>query len=614
MLRINNLEKAFGAQELFSGVSMQMNPGERLGLVGRNGSGKSTLFRMILGKVEYDVGEIQVPKNYRLGHLEQHLKFSQPNILAETCLGLPDEAKDLSYQAERILFGLGFSQEDLAKAPEEFSGGYQIRINLAKVLVSQPNLLLLDEPTNYLDILSIRWMKQFLRQWPGELILISHDREFMDAVITHTAILHRGGLRKIAGRTEKLYQQILQEEEIHEKTRLNQEKKLKQEREFIDRFRAKASKAKAVQSRLKRLAKLPSLDKLAHLDQLDFNFHYAPFQADRMMEIKGVNFAYDPVQPLIQKLSDRIKPGERIGVIGKNGRGKSTLLRLLAGELSPQSGQIQTHPATEVGYFGQTNIDRLHPELTIEQEVASANPALGITEVRTLCGTMMFSGDQVEKTISVLSGGERSRVLLAKILAHPCNLLLLDEPTNHLDMESIEALLDSLAGFPGTLVMVTHSEMILKDLVTRLLVFQREGLVHFNGGYEEFLEKVGWEEEEGTDSKEASGKAPASPNKKELRKLRGQIIAERSKTLGPLKKEMEEQEAKIVAWEESLKQLRQDMIHAAEAGDSKQLADLGFKIRELEKRVEAGLDQWGAADERHRGLSESFEERLKKLD
>ncbi len=245
MLQINDLAKSFGNQDLFDGVQLQMNPGERLGLVGRNGCGKSTLFRIILGQAEADSGSIRIPKNYQLGHLEQHIRFTQENILEEARLGLAPEEREMTFKVERILLGLGFNPEDFSRSPQEFSGGFQIRINLAKLLLAEPNLLLLDEPTNYLDILSIRWLTRFLKDWPGEMMLISHDRSFMDDVCTHTAILHRGKLRKLEGNTEKLYAQILQDEEIHEKTRANQEKKLKKEQEFIDRFRAKASKATA---------------------------------------------------------------------------------------------------------------------------------------------------------------------------------------------------------------------------------------------------------------------------------------------------------------------------------------------------------------------------------
>jgi ATP-binding cassette, subfamily F, member 3 len=614
MLNLQGLEKSFGGQELFHDVSLSMNPGERLGLVGRNGSGKSTLFRILLGEVEADRGQVRFPKHYRVGHLEQHLHFTRPTILEEACLGLPEGEEEMHYKAERILFGLGFGDEDLSRSPQEFSGGFQIRINLAKVLVSEPNLLLLDEPTNYLDIVSIRWMTRFLRQWRNELILISHDRDFMDGVTTHTAILHRGRLRKVQGGTEKLYAQILQEEEIHEKTRLNREKKLQKEMAFIERFRAKATKASAVQSRLKRLEKMPSLEKLAQLDHLDFSFHDVPFEADRMLELKNLSFHFEEKNPLILDLSLSVKAGDRIAVIGKNGKGKSTLLRLMAGELSPVSGEIDRHPQAKTGYFGQTNIQRLNPSLTIEKEIASVDPDLSVTAVRNICGTMMFSGDQAEKKISVLSGGEKSRVLLGKILAQPCNLLLLDEPTNHLDMESIEALLDSLEEFAGAVVIVTHSEMILDDLVTKLIVFHRGRAEYFPGTYEEFLEKFGWEDE-GEAGGDGKSKA-ASPgiNKKEFRKRRSEIITERSRVLTPLKKEIEKIESGIMGWEAELAKAQEGLAQASEGRDGAAAAERSRKIQALQEDIEKAFERLAQVHTQHEEENKKFEELLARID
>ncbi|MBI5299670.1 MAG: ABC-F family ATP-binding cassette domain-containing protein [Deltaproteobacteria bacterium] len=495
MLSIQNLHKTYGAQVLFDGASLQMTPGEKLGLVGRNGHGKSTLFRLVLGEEDADSGIISLPRNYRIGHLAQHLHFTQPTVLEEACLGLPEGEEWDHYKAERILFGLGFVEEDMSKAPSTFSGGFQIRLNLAKVLVSNPNLLLLDEPTNYLDILSIRWITKFLRAWKNELIIISHDWEFMDSVTTHTAAIHRHKIIKLSGGTEKLYAQIAQDEEIHEKTRVNEEKKRKQVEVFISRFRAKASKASSVQSRVKQLEKMGEKEKLGRIANLDFAFHYASIPAKRLMEVHNLSFHFDSQKPLIHNFNFTIHAGDRIAVIGKNGYGKSTLLNLMAGELNPLHGTIRSHPNLELGYFGQTNIDRLHKKQTVEQEIGSANGALNRTAVRTLCGIMMFSGDNAEKKVGVLSGGERSRVLLGKILAAPANLLFLDEPTNHLDMQSIESLVEAIENFEGAVVIVTHSEMILRAVATRLVLFQHGNAEVFNGGYDDFLEKVGWEEE-----------------------------------------------------------------------------------------------------------------------
>lgn len=592
MIRINNLSKYYGKQTLFENINFQMIAGEHLGLVGRNGHGKSTLFKIILGEEEADEGNITYPKNYKIGHLAQHLNFTEKTILEEGCLGLPEDEKDYQYKVEMILFGLGFSKSDMERAPSEFSGGYQIRLNLTKLLVSNPNLLLLDEPTNYLDIVSIRWITDFLRDWENEFILISHDRDFMDSVTNHTAAIHRHKLRKVKGGTEKLYAQILQEEEIHEKTRVTEEKKRKQEEAFINRFRAQASKAAAVQSRIKRLEKMPSLEQLAHLEHLEFEFQYAPIHAQNLMQVNDLTFYYDEENPLIENLSFNIQAEDRIAIIGKNGKGKSTLLNLLADELTPISGEIKRHDQLQLGLFGQTNIQRLQTNLTVEDEVYSANPNLGRTVVRSICGTMMFSGDKAEKKIAVLSGGEKSRVLLGKILAKPTNFLLLDEPTNHLDMESIETLIESIQDFPGAVVIVTHSEMILKAVATKLVVFQHGKTEFFNGNYEEFLEKIGWEEDE-NDSASNTKKTKNPPqekeinlDKKELRKQRADLITEKAKVLNPLKQEIKLLEKKIQELEEKIKTVNQELIDCSQSNQVSNFVTLSKSLKELQKEMD----------------------------
>ncbi len=619
MLSINQLTKGYGHQTLFEGITLQMTAGERLGLVGRNGSGKSTLFRIILGEEEADAGTITFPRNYRLGHLAQHIHFTKPTLLEEGCLGLPAGEEDDHYKVERILFGLGFTHEDMEKPPSLFSGGYQVRLNLAKVLVSNPNLLLLDEPTNYLDIVSIRWITQFLREWENELIIISHDREFMDDVTTHTAAIHRRSLRKMRGGTEKLYAQIVQDEEIYEKTRQNEEKKRQKEEQFIARFRAQATKASAVQSRIKRLDKMPALEKLAHIDHLDFEFHNAPFFAERLLDARNLSFHFKAENALIEDLSLTIKPKDRIAIIGKNGKGKSTLLNLLAKELTPVSGEVTVHPNLKLGFFGQTNIDRLHKNLTIEQEVQNANPNLSRTAVRNICGTMMFSGDHAEKKISVLSGGERSRVLLGKILAEPANLVLLDEPTNHLDMESIESLIEAIENFEGAVVIVTHSEMILKDLATRLVVFQGGKVDTFEGNYEEFLDRVGWEEEnEGKPKKKAmkvetESDTPAiepTSDKKAVRKKRSEIITERSKALTSLKQEMETLEKTIQELEAKLNTTNQELVDASQKNQVEVFVNLSKATKELQKTIDESYARLDIVMTKHEEKSKKYDELL----
>jgi ATP-binding cassette subfamily F protein 3 len=500
MIQVSKLTKCFGERILFEDVTFNLIAGEKLGLVGRNGSGKSTLFKLLLGDDHPDEGTISSPKGYRIGHLAQHLTFTEPSVLKEACLGLPEHERDEEYRGEIILNGLGFSEEDIHRSPSEFSGGFQIRINLAKLLLSEPNLLLLDEPTNYLDIISMRWLTEFLREWRGEMILISHDRLFMDSVTTHTMFIHRGSIRKVKGSTTKLYEQVAQDEQNYEKSRIAEEKKRKELEEFIARFRAQAAKAALVQSKIKMLEKLGQKEELDSIYELDFRFNPAAFPGKQMGDVRELSFSYPNGPKLIEDLSLNINKGDRIAVIGKNGRGKSTFLKLLASELQPESGSVTLSQNVKIGYFGQTNISRLDPKLTVEDEIYSVNQRMPRTQVRAICGTMMFSGDDALKKISVLSGGEKSRVLLGKILAEPTNLLLLDEPTNHLDMESIQALIESLKGYDGAVVIVTHSELILRELANRLVVFQFGKPYLFDYDYQYFLEKEGWGEETGMSS------------------------------------------------------------------------------------------------------------------
>ncbi|MDO8527677.1 MAG: ATP-binding cassette domain-containing protein [Deltaproteobacteria bacterium] len=610
MLSIQDLDKTYAAQILFEKASLQMSPGDRIGLVGRNGHGKSTLFKMILGEEEADSGLIRCPKNYRIGHLAQHIHFTQPTVLEEGILGLPEGEEWDHYKVERILSGLGFSEADMQRPPQSFSGGFQVRLNLAKVLVSNPNLLLLDEPTNYLDIISVRWITKFLRAWKNELIIISHDREFMDTVTTHTAAIHRHTIRKIRGSTAKVYEQLAEEEEIHEKTRINEDKQRKHIESFVNRFRAQASKASSVQSRVKQLEKMPAKKELVKIQNLDFSFHYSSFGAKTLMEIDNLSFGFDPEHPLIQNFNLNIQAKDRIAVIGKNGKGKSTLLKLIAGELELQQGKIQSHPNRKLGYFGQTNIDRLDPKLTVEEEVGRANTTLTRTQVRTICGIMMFSGDRAEKNVSVLSGGEKSRVLLGKILAAPANLLLLDEPTNHLDMQSIDTLVESIQEFDGAVVIVTHSEMILRNVATKLVVFQHGRAEVFNGNYDEFLEKFGWEEEEPVKpaQKIAMPVAPApeakeipseTKNKKDLRKERSQVIAERSKILNPLKEEMASLENEICALERKLTLEKESLLEASKNKNIEQFVSLSKSIKALEQKISETFDKLETVTNRH---------------
>lgn len=614
MISAENLSKSYARQTLFEDVGFKINPKERVGLVGRNGHGKTTLLRMIVGEETPDNGQIIIPRNYRIGYVRQHLDFTEDTVLKEGIKGLPESRKDQHWKVEKVLAGLGFSQQDIERSPFEFSGGYQVRLNLAKVLVSEPDLLLLDEPTNYLDITSIRWIERFLVSWPHELILITHDRTFMDRIVTHTMGVHRRRVRKIEGDTGKYYSQIAQEEEIYEKTRLNDERKRKEVESFINQFRAKARLVGLVQSRIRNLEKSEKKEKLEKIKTLDFSFRYEPFVGKYVLTAQDLSFSYDSSKELIRDFSITLRPGEKVCIIGPNGKGKTTLLKLLAGQLSPSSGEIVSNPKTVPGVFEQTNVSSLMDSRTVEEEIIYSYSDIDRQKARDICGAMMFEGDYAMKKVEVLSGGEKSRVMLGKLLAVPVNLLLLDEPTNHLDLESSDALLAAIDSFDGAVVMVTHNEMFLHALAERLIIFYKDSIEVFEGGYQRFLEKGGWGDEETTlaaPKKLKSDKdSPEKLDKKELRKKRAEIITERSRALGPLEKGIARVESEIEAREKRLKVLHAAMQEATLAREGKRISGISMDIHTCEQEIETlfiELEELTAEFDR---LGAVFEERL----
>jgi ATP-binding cassette subfamily F protein 3 len=613
MLQVSNLEKQYGEQVLFDSATLTVAPGERVALFGRNGSGKSTLLKILAGEESADGGDVSTPRGYKIGYLKQHLSFSQPTVLEEACLALIGDPICEQYKAEIVLGGLGFSESDYNLSPSALSGGFQIRINLAKLILSEPNMLLLDEPTNYLDIVSLRWLERYLQQWPGEMIVISHDRYFCDQVSTHSALLYRSGFRKIEGNSQKLFERISEDEALYERTRLNREKEVKRMESFISRFKAQASKATLVQSRVKALARMGTMEELSIEANLEFSFVYQQFPGRFPVEVEGVSFGYDPkLKPLVQDLSITIKKDDRIGIIGKNGRGKSTLLRLIAGEQAPQAGAVVMSPNTSMAYFAQTNTNRLAQSATIEQEVASANPALGRSAVRAICGCMMFEGDDALKKVSVLSGGERSRVSLGKIVATPCNLLLLDEPTNHLDIESVSALTDALEEFEGAVLIVTHSEEILRRLAKRLIVFQGDQPFVYEGTYDEFLDDIGWDEEEdqfGGPSKRKKNRQTSdkvAPKSKEDKRERAAAVQERSKAINPARERVGVIEKSIATLESEIVLAQTLLAQASADGDAKKIRSASHSLATAQRNLEARMAEWESAQATLEELEKQF--------
>lgn len=611
MIQVVGLEKGFGTQVLFSDVTFTLGKGERVGLVGRNGTGKSTLFKILLGEESQDKGEVIFPKNYLIGTLKQHLVFTKPTIIEECMTALRGEnAAFEQYKVEKMLLGLGFKASDFNRPPSDFSGGYQIRLNLAKVLVAEPDCLLLDEPTNYLDIVSMRWLTKFLREFKGEMILITHDRGFMDDVTTHTMGIWRQKLFKIPGSSQKYFEQILLEEEIYEKTRQNSEKKRKDLEEFVTRFKAKASKAAQAQSRLKLLEKMPEMEALSMMATLDFEFTHQECPGKVLIDAKDLTFGYTQ-QTLINNLTFSILKNDKIAIIGKNGKGKSTLLNLLANELEPKSGSITKNVNLLIGHFGQTNINRLDLENTIEEEILSVNPMMGLQRARSLAGIMMFSGDLAKKKIKVLSGGERARVLLGKLLAKPTNLLLLDEPTNHLDQESVEALTLELQNYPGAVVIVTHSESMIREVAQKLIVFHHDKVEFLAETYDDFLTKIGWEDEE---APAPQAKLQDKPNRQELKRLRSEMIIERGRELNPLKKKMESLEKEVMKLEEEQQKLEASLIDLAGAGDSKKIQESSQRLGTVKKRIDEAFEELTEITMKHDEIFSHYEGKLKELE
>jgi ATP-binding cassette subfamily F protein 3 len=615
MINADGIFKSYGEQELFAGASFKLNAGEKVGLVGRNGSGKTTLFRLIAAEELPDAGSIIRPRGYSIGYVQQEPAFSENTALGEGCRALKAPERENRWKVEKILAGLGFSEDDMGKHPLELSGGFQVRLNLAKSLVEEVDLLLLDEPNNYLDITSIRWLTQFLKGWRGELMLITHDRGFMDNVVTHTMGIYRKTLRKVKGDTSKLYRRLAMDEELYEKTRLKDERRRQQAEVFIRRFRAKARLASRVQSRIKALEKRGRLERLEKPKDLDFSFQSKLFNGKPVMHAREISFGYAPASTLFSSLSFSVGPFDRICVVGKNGKGKTTLLKVLAGRLAPLSGEITNNATASVAYYAQDDVRTLVDDRTVLEEIYASDADIDQQRARDICGLMMFEGDAALKKVKVLSGGEKNRLLLGTIIARPVNLLLLDEPTNHLDMESCDALLEAIDDFEGAVVMVTHNEMLLHGLAQRLIVFQSGNATAFEGGYQRFLEDRGWDEERAAPGREpGQSRSRSKLDRKEMRRTRAEILRERARELKPLEERVGELERAIASAEAELHCLYEEIIAASQRNESAKIAEKSIRVHALKQEIETRLERLEAASlecERRRSL---FDKRMRDLD
>lgn len=606
VINISGLRKTYPGHVLFDDADLVVGRGERVGIVGRNGTGKSTLLRIVAGDETADGGSVVLPKRYTVGHVAQHLRFEGGSVLEEAESALRPNADGWveTHRAEAVLSGLGFDDDLCARHPDVLSGGFRMRLALARVLLAEPDLLLLDEPTNHLDVVSVRWLERFLRGWRGEVLLVTHDRAFMDAVCTHTAALTGARFRKVSGGTAKLYSQLAQEAETESRMSANAERRRREILDFAARFRAKATKARAVQSRLKRLEEVTVRD-ADREGTAGIRFTSAPFPGKTLLEMRSISFAWERESPILQDLSLTIGPGDRVGVAGPNGSGKTTFLRLVAGDLDPDSGQVKRSPNLETGWFGQSAHTILDESRTVEEEILDSLEAANRTRARGLAGRMLFRDEDAEKRICVLSGGERSRVLLTKVMAAPVNLLLLDEPTHHLDIETVEALSEALDAFRGAVVLVTHDEELLERHAERLLVFDDGTVTCHEAGYADFLERVGWSAERDTSAESRELEEDAltrGSGDRVSRKARRQEVARRNATLRPLQSEVSGLERAITSVETEVAKLESAIALAASSGNGVEVTRLAHDLHELHGRRESLYEELAEASERLEGL------------
>src|SRR5712691_214577 len=539
MISLSRISKQYGRQVLFVDASFQLNPGERVGLVGPNGAGKTTIFRMIVGEEAPDEGDVSVPRKMTIGYFRQDVEeMSGRSVLDEAMAGsgrlgdlhhelealqsaMADPARacdmdrilarfgevqeeyehlggyGLEAQAREVLHGLGFDEERVEGDVGALSGGWKMRVAMARVLLGRPDVLLMDEPTNHLDIESIIWLEQFLKTLPGALLMTSHDREFMNRVVTKIAEIDGGEITAYSGNYDFYERERAIREANREAAYARQQAMLAKEQRFIERFAAHAAKAAQVQSRVKALDKIERIELPKKRVVVKFEFRTPPRSGDQVATLQGVRKAYGR-RVVHDGLNLTIRRGERWAVMGKNGAGKSTLLKMVAGAAAPDAGTMTLGASLKMGYFAQQALDLLDPDLTIEEQLQKDFPHESIGVLRNLAGAFQFSGDEIDKRIRALSGGEKTRLVMARMLLDPPNFLVLDEPTNHLDLATKEMLIDALADFDGTMVFVSHDREFLRGLSNRVLELGGESGTDreaqaYPGSYVEYVARTGHE-------------------------------------------------------------------------------------------------------------------------
>ena len=639
---VQDLHIEYGPRVLFDSLSFVVERGERVAFAGQNGAGKSTLMKCIVGVLEPDHGKVLLPKHTKVGYLPQDGIHISGTPLLEEVLGsvgnivelqqtvdelsaelqqLPTDSPEyrdtleeigrlelilhdrdaaaLRPRAESILRGLGFADSDFTRDCGHFSGGWQMRIALAKLLLQEPEVLLLDEPTNHLDLQSQRWMEQSLKSYRGAICIISHDVALLDALVSRTIAFHHGRAEEYAGNFSFYLKESKARKEALIKQAKAQQREIAKTQEFIDRFRAKATKATQVQSRIKQLEKVELIEVEDDDAVMSFHFPPPPPGGHIVVRLEKASKAYGPIR-LLEDYDFTVDKGDRIAIVGVNGSGKSTFTRLISGTEAPDSGQFSFGSHTEVAFFSQTHADVLNNEQTVLECVEAAASRETRPLVRNILGCFLFRGDDVFKKIGVLSGGERSRVALVCMLLKPANFLIMDEPTNHLDFQSQDVLQRALAEYPGSYCIVSHNRQFLDPVVNKVLEFR---LGHkprlFYGNVSQYLESVEAEERREKLAAQAADGAgqPAVAaenvgNRKDARRARAQAREMRAKLLRPLEKELAEVEETIAAHDARKEEISSELEKPENMSDNEKLMQLTQEYQQLERESEALYTRW----------------------
>ncbi len=633
---VQNLSLSYGKKALFESASLTIGPTDRIGLVGANGTGKSTLLKILTGRVTPDDGTITFRRNARVGYLAQELQTLPDGPLVDAVLssvpgrdGLDerlavteqlltaatDEAEQLElaatladlheerdhfdehygrHRAERILLGLGFGLAELEKPTTQFSGGWRMRAALAGLLLQDPDLLLLDEPTNHLDLPTLAWFDGFLKRSRKAMVLISHDREFLNRQVNRVVSLEVEGVRMWTGNYEDYRRLRAEEAERLLASAQKLEAKRAQLQAFVDRFRAKASKASQAQSKMKQLEKMERVEVHRERATVGFSFPATTPPGRDVVTVSGLTKAFGD-HVVYDGLDARLLRGQRVAVTGLNGAGKTTLLKLITGELTPDAGSITLGHNVQLGYYAQHHADTLDRTRTILDEIMTLVPDKPQAWVRSVLGAFLFSGDDVDKKIGVLSGGERARVALARLLVKPANFLVMDEPTNHLDLDSAEALIEALEDYDGTLLFVSHNRSFLDGLATHIWDVRDRKLLPFMGSMAEYLARLDAEakdREESGDGPHRSGAPGKASTDKERKRQEAEARQERSRRLTPLKRELEKLEARIAQLETEQKAREVQLADAEFAKDYGASGPVYAAHREAAEELEQALARW----------------------